>query len=133
MRAYPTITEIVSHHEAYQRGYGSGHNDPDNWWPKHGLSMDKLRAKVAELLATGAQQPAQPQPPADTEQLYRVRKSWPDKASHTGAYKSLENAKNACAEGNTVSEKAGTAVFSRSETEVKVDPAMSRGYQRDGT
>ena len=133
MRAYPTITEIVSHHEAYQRGYGSGHNDPDNWWPKHGLSMDKLRAKVAELLATDAQQPAQPQPPADTEQLYRVRKSWPDKASQTGAYKSLENAKNACAEGYTVYDKDGTAVFSRSEQEVNVDPAMSRDDHLAGT
>lgn len=44
------VEGIVSHHEAYQQGYGSGHTDPDNWWPKHGLSMDKLRAKVTRIL-----------------------------------------------------------------------------------
>ena len=51
MRAYPTITEIVSHNEAGQRGYGSDHNDPDNWWPRHGYTMGMLRRRVAELLA----------------------------------------------------------------------------------
>lgn len=51
MKLYPTITEIVSHYEAGQRGYGSGHIDPDNWWPAHGLTMDAFRARVAEILA----------------------------------------------------------------------------------
>ena len=59
MTLYPTITEIVSHHEAGQRGYGSGHIDPDNWWPTHGLTMDLFRARVAEILA--AAQPPEPE------------------------------------------------------------------------
>lgn len=50
MRSYPTITEIVSHKEAALRGYGSNHGDPEHWWPKHGLSMDKFRARVNDLL-----------------------------------------------------------------------------------
>ena len=71
MRAYPTITEIVSHNEAGQRGYGSDHNDPDNWWPRHGYTMGMLRRRVAELLA-GKPQPA-PEPSA--KEIYRIRKS----------------------------------------------------------
>lgn len=53
MRAYPTITEIVSHNEAGQRGYGSDHNDPDNWWSRHGYTMGMLRRRVAELPENG--------------------------------------------------------------------------------
>lgn len=44
------VQNIVSHHEAYQRGYGSGHVDPDNWWPKFGLSMDGFRKRVQAIL-----------------------------------------------------------------------------------
>lgn len=132
MRAYPTITEIVSHHEAHQRGYGSGHNDPDNWWPMHGLDMDLFRAKVQALLAAGTQPPEQPQPPEeDAGQLYRVRKSWADKASQTGAYKSLDNAKNACGAGYTVYDQDGNAVYS--QPEIQVDPAMSRDDRLAGS
>lgn len=50
MKTYPTITEIVSHDEAHDRGYGSNHNDPTNWWPKHKKTMDMFRARVNELL-----------------------------------------------------------------------------------
>lgn len=44
------VENIVSHHEAYNRGYGSGHIDPDNWWPKFGLTMDSFRNTVRGLL-----------------------------------------------------------------------------------
>lgn len=50
MKQYPTITEVVSHQEAHERGYGSDHSDPTNWWPKHGLNMDMFRKRVNELL-----------------------------------------------------------------------------------
>lgn len=59
MTLYPGITEIVSHHEAGQRGYGSGHIDPDNWWPAHGLTMDMFRARVAAIL-DAAKEPEEP-------------------------------------------------------------------------
>lgn len=41
---------IVSHHEAGQRGMGSSHIDPDNWWGKHGYTMDGFRKAVKAKL-----------------------------------------------------------------------------------
>ena len=41
----------------------------------------------------------QTQPPAQTVQLYRVRKTWADTKSQKGAFKILENAKK-CANDN---------------------------------
>ena len=46
-----SVNNIVSHHEAGQRGYGSSHIDPDNWWSKHGYTMDKFRTAVKAKLA----------------------------------------------------------------------------------
>lgn len=45
-----SVNNIVSHHEAGQRGMGSEHIDPDNWWPKHGYSMDGFRKAVTTKL-----------------------------------------------------------------------------------
>lgn len=42
--------------------------------------------------------------------LYRVRKTWEDAASQTGAYSILENAKNACGEGYHVYDSSGKEV-----------------------
>ena len=49
MKNYPTIkTEnIISHHEAYLRGYASNHADCDLWLRKFGKNMDWFRALVA--------------------------------------------------------------------------------------
>lgn len=47
------VSKIVSHHEAGQQGMGSSHVDPDNWWSKHGYTMDKFRKAVdAKLKGT---------------------------------------------------------------------------------
>lgn len=131
MRAYPTITEIVSHNEAGQRGYGSDHNDPDNWWPRHGYTMGMLRRRVAELLA-GKPQPA-PEPSA--KEIYRIRKSWGDAASQIGAYSDLSNAIAACPTGYSVYDPGGKAVYSGGATVVpdnKVQPPKqyTAGYRR---
>lgn len=120
-------SQIVSHHEAYQRGYGSGHTDPDNWWPKHGLSMDKFRARVRELLAG--------------EQIYRIRKAWDDPKSQIGAYRNLDYAKADCKPGYTVFDKDGKAVYSlpadnwetpKAEDGVKIDPAKNYSKEMRG-
>lgn len=42
---------IVGHQEAYKKGYGSNHSDPDHWMRRFGESMDDFRKKVAALLA----------------------------------------------------------------------------------
>ncbi len=41
---------IVSHKEAYDKGFGSGHVDPTNWWGKFGYTMDGFRAAVKSRL-----------------------------------------------------------------------------------
>lgn len=47
---YP-ISGISDHIESYYAGYGSGHADMGHWLPKHGKSMDALRAEVQAILA----------------------------------------------------------------------------------
>lgn len=46
------VSEICSHHEAYLRGYGSGHVDPDNWFQDMAgdWTMDKFRSEVAKKM-----------------------------------------------------------------------------------
>ena len=43
-------SNIVSHREAYLKGYASQHGDPHNWWDRFGLTMDGFRADVANKL-----------------------------------------------------------------------------------
>ena len=45
------VDNVVSHREAYLRGYGSEHWDPTNWWDKFGYTMDGFRAAVRKKLA----------------------------------------------------------------------------------
>ena len=42
--------KIISHKEAYERGYGSNHGDPEHWMKNYGETMDDFRRKVNELL-----------------------------------------------------------------------------------
>lgn len=48
------VGNIWSHNEAHQKGYASGHIDPEHWWKKvaPSLTMDKFRAEVKALLGT---------------------------------------------------------------------------------
>ena len=41
---------IVSHKEAYKKGYASNHTDIDHWLKKHGLTMADFRRDVESLL-----------------------------------------------------------------------------------
>lgn len=50
------------------------------------------------------------------QNLYRVRKSWTDVSSQTGAYSSLENAKKNCKSGYSVFDKDGNVVYSNIPT-----------------
>lgn len=64
------------------------------------------------------------------EQIYRVRTSWDNANSQKGAYKSLENAKEACSVGYTVYDKDGKAVFTNA---YKVDGADKFSASKAGT
>ena len=59
-------------------------------------------------------------------QLYRVRKSWDDAKSQTGAYKSLDNAKAECGDGYTVYDSNGNAVYTKSSTTNPVSDQLYR-------
>lgn len=51
-----------------------------------------------------------------SQNLYRVRKSWADASSQTGAYSSLENAKKNCKVGYSVFDSNGNVVYSNNPT-----------------
>lgn len=85
-------------------------------------TMDGI-AKVAGLkkkATTVTQETVQ-----EGEQLYRIRTSWDNLTSQTGAYKSLENAKKACSVGYTVYDKDGNAVYTNKVTSHQIDSAKS--------
>ncbi len=74
---------IVSHYEAYKRGFGSNHGDPEHWFKNHGKTMDDFRAAVAaELKKTPVSAPV-------SVSFYRVI----DKnGKRIGSYSILDNA-----------------------------------------
>lgn len=45
---YP-VSGISDHAESYQAGFGSNHSDMGQWLPRHGKSMDALRAEVQAI------------------------------------------------------------------------------------
>ncbi len=45
-----TVENIVGHCEAYRKGYGSNHGDPEHWMRNFGETMDDFRKKVSEIL-----------------------------------------------------------------------------------
>jgi N-acetylmuramoyl-L-alanine amidase len=45
-----SVSNIVSHKEAHDKGYGSAHVDPTNWWNNFGYTMDGFRKAVNEKL-----------------------------------------------------------------------------------
>ncbi len=66
-----------------------------------------FKAKVQEYLTEG--------------QIYRVRTSWDDVKSQTGAFKSLQNAKKFCKAGYSVFDVSGTSVFTAEKAHKKGD------------
>lgn len=106
---------IISHREGNKRGVASNHGDPEHLWNQLGLgyTMDGFRRDVKAAMAGYGEGAAPAKPDMGSEQMYRVRKAWDDPKSQTGAFRVLENAKKACAEGYTVYDKDGKAVYSK--------------------
>ena len=67
------------------------------------------------------------------EQIYRIRTSWGNASSQTGAYKSLESAKKACSVGYSVYDKDGKEVYTNKATSYPVDSAKSFSSVKAGT
>lgn len=101
---------IISHHEGNGRGIASNHGDVEHIWNKFGLTMAQFRKDVKEAMNGSGGIST----PADTTELYRVRKSWNDAKSQIGAYSVLENAKKVCKEGYTVYNSKGEAIYTNS-------------------
>ena len=100
------VPVILCHADSYKLGLGSNHGDVYNWFNKYGKTMDDVRNDVAKLMGENISKPITPAPitPAapETGEMFRVRKSQEDSESQIGAYKILDNAKQAC-------DKAGVA------------------------
>lgn len=47
------VSDICDHSESYKAGYGTNHADMMHWLPKHGKSMDALRAEVKAIVNGG--------------------------------------------------------------------------------
>ena len=58
------INSIVGHYEAHKMGIANNHGDPQNWFKRHGLTMDMFRADVARLLEGNVPKP-EPKPNPD--------------------------------------------------------------------
>lgn len=69
-----TEKDIIDHSEGRALGLASNHGDVKHWFPKHGKSMDTLRADVKAQLA-GTQTPKEPVPkePELVGTIYRVQ------------------------------------------------------------
>lgn len=135
------LTDIISHKEGYKKGVASNHGDPEHLWRQLGLSytMDTFRKDVKALVDKWESEEEAPEVPETEEvtkqHLYRVRKSWADKASQIGAYRILENAKKACTKGYTVYDEEGNVVYTNpaNTQTVKIDYARSFDEDKAGT
>ena len=54
-----SVSDICDHSESYKAGYGTNHADMMHWLPKHGKSMDVLRAEVKAII-DGREKPVEP-------------------------------------------------------------------------
>lgn len=95
-----TEKDIICHCEGYKKGIATNHADVMHWFTKHGKTMDTFRSDVKELLNEDTAEKETdasktPNGKNNTDTLYRVRRAWSDSKSQVGAFRSLENAKNA--------------------------------------
>lgn len=113
------FTAVYTHHEVTrQRLSNTDHVDPQHLWDGLGMgySILTLRRDVVAAMGHASASPApEPEAPAASNQMYRVRKSWADAASQIGAYTNLDYAKAACKDGYAVFDAAGTQVWPEQE------------------
>lgn len=116
-----SVPVITCHADAHKLGFGSNHGDINHWFPKFGKSMETVRNDVAKLLHNGvSNNTTNNVKPSNTvsqsNELYRVRKSWSNAASQIGAYKVLDSAKKACKDGYSVFDSKGNVVYSNTKS-----------------
>lgn len=112
-----SVPVITCHADAHKLGFGSNHGDINHWFPKFGKSMETVRNDVAKLLSNNTTNNVKPSNTvSQSNELYRVRKSWSNAASQIGAYKVLDSAKKACKDGYSVFDSKGNVVYSNTKS-----------------
>ena len=106
------IDHVIRHYDVTGKicpnPYVKNNHTRTSWtWEEFKANLKQYR-KDGTITVPNGNTPA-PQP--EEEKWYRVRKSWADAASQTGAYISLENAKQKCPEGYAVYDWTGTEVY----------------------
>lgn len=100
------LHRVYSHDEGRRLGLSSAHVDPTHIWNRYGWTMDQFRADVVKAMNGNV-----PTQSVEEPKWYRVRKSWNDASSQTGAYMDLNTAKAQCPAGYTIYDYTGKAVF----------------------
>lgn len=62
---------VICHAEGYELGVASQHGDVLQWWPKHGITMDRFRQDVADAMDDDQQEE-----PMTQEQFDTMMDSW---------------------------------------------------------
>lgn len=93
-------------------------------WLLNADNLARLAEKEAEVLADYFGMKNQT---VEVSEWYRVRKSWADKASQTGAYRDKDNAIKACGVGYAVYDNAGNEIYRYIEFSLASMPILSRG------
>lgn len=114
-----SIPVITCHCEAHSLGFASNHADVLHWFSRYNKSMDTFRDDVSNKLSQGSivssdgatSSPSSSGVLPKDDNLYRVRLSWTDKTSQTGAYKDLSNAIKSCKQGYKVFDNNGNVVY----------------------
>lgn len=118
---FDPLTQILSHAEGCKRGVASNHGDPDHIFRVYGFSMDGFRTDVSKIV-NGGSVLTPPSSNISTGHMYRVRRTWSDKASQVGAYRDLTNAVNMCNKyaGYSVYNENGVCMHSNVATSTAV-------------
>lgn len=96
------IENVIRHFDVTGKSCPAYYVDNNKW--------NEVKNKIQKTSNTSSSAPTTPQ------NLYRVRKSWTDVSSQTGAYSSLENAKKNCKVGYSVFDSKGNVVYSNIPT-----------------
>lgn len=67
-----SLDNVISHHEAHLRGYGSNHGDCDHWLKKFNKDMNWFRSEVSKKI-NGYVAPTEPEKPKGTSVNYKVK------------------------------------------------------------
>ena len=107
-----TVPTILCHYDSYTLGLGSGHTDIYGWFNLYNVDMENARKQVASLMKGSD---------VVSNEMYRIRLSWDNKASQVGAYSVLENAISNCPVGYRVYNSSGNEVYYNKEKNVSDD------------